>query len=37
MKPNYIAGAWTEGPHASCNINPSDTRDVVGEYATDHS
>ncbi|MDR7271712.1 aldehyde dehydrogenase (NAD+) [Pelomonas saccharophila] len=33
MKPNYIAGAWTEGPHASRNINPSDTRDLVGEYA----
>jgi alpha-ketoglutaric semialdehyde dehydrogenase len=33
MKPNYIAGAWTEGPHASRNINPSDTRDLIGEYA----
>jgi aldehyde dehydrogenase (NAD+) len=33
MKPNYIAGAWIEGPHASRNINPSDTRDLIGEYA----
>ncbi|MDR7297865.1 aldehyde dehydrogenase (NAD+) [Pelomonas aquatica] len=33
MKPNYIAGAWTEGPHVSRNINPSDTRDLIGEYA----
>jgi alpha-ketoglutaric semialdehyde dehydrogenase len=33
MKPNYIAGAWTEGPNASRNINPSDTRDLIGEYA----
>lgn len=29
---NYIAGAWTEGASIAPNINPSDTRDVVGEY-----
>ena len=33
MKPNYIAGDWTEGPNVSRNINPSDTRDLIGEYA----
>ena len=30
---NYIAGEWVEGASVSCNINPSDTADVVGEYA----
>jgi alpha-ketoglutaric semialdehyde dehydrogenase len=30
---NLIAGDWVEGSHLSRNINPSDTRDVVGEYA----
>lgn len=30
---NLIAGEWVEGPRSSKNINPSDTRDVVGEYA----
>ncbi len=30
---NYIAGAWVQGPDAAENINPSDTRDVVGLYA----
>ena len=30
---NLINGEWVEGPKASRNINPSDTRDVVGEYA----
>lgn len=29
---NYIAGEWIAGPSVSPNINPSDTRDVVGEY-----
>jgi acyl-CoA reductase-like NAD-dependent aldehyde dehydrogenase len=31
--PNYIDGAWV--PSASCleNRNPSDTRDLIGEYA----
>ena len=33
MKPNYIGGEWVAGPHAAENINPSDTRDVVGLYA----
>ena len=33
MFKNLIAGEWVEGPRASRNINPSDTRDVVGEYA----
>ena len=30
---NYIAGEWVEGAGVSRNINPSDTGDVVGEYA----
>ena len=30
---NYIAGAWADGATATDNINPSDTRDVVGAYA----
>ena len=30
---NYIAGEWSEGVGVSRNINPSDTNDVVGEYA----
>ena len=30
---NYIAGEWLEGTGAAENINPSDTRDVIGLYA----
>jgi acyl-CoA reductase-like NAD-dependent aldehyde dehydrogenase len=30
---NYISGEWVEGPAISRNINPSNTNDVVGEYA----
>ena len=30
---NFIAGAWVEGATAGLNINPSDTNDVIGEYA----
>jgi acyl-CoA reductase-like NAD-dependent aldehyde dehydrogenase len=30
---NYIAGRWMEGATWSVNRNPSDTRDVIGEYA----
>ena len=30
---NYIAGAWADGAGTLTNINPSDTLDVVGEYA----
>jgi aldehyde dehydrogenase (NAD+) len=33
MKPNLIGGEWLPGERATRNINPSDTRDVVGEYA----
>jgi alpha-ketoglutaric semialdehyde dehydrogenase len=33
MFKNLIAGEWTEGVRTTRNINPSDTRDVVGEYA----
>ena len=30
---NYIAGHWVDGADIAENINPSDTRDVVGLYA----
>jgi acyl-CoA reductase-like NAD-dependent aldehyde dehydrogenase len=30
---NLIAGEWIEGASTSRNINPSDTDDVIGEYA----
>jgi hypothetical protein len=30
---NLIAGDWVAGTRAQRNINPSDTHDVVGEYA----
>lgn len=33
MFKNLINGEWVDGPRTSRNINPSDTRDVVGEYA----
>src|SRR5690349_17637013 len=33
MFKNLINGEWVQGARATRNINPSDTRDVVGEYA----
>jgi aldehyde dehydrogenase (NAD+) len=30
---NFVAGDWLEGAGVSRNINPSDTNDVVGEFA----
>ncbi|MFZ2989358.1 aldehyde dehydrogenase family protein [Ideonella sp.] len=33
MYKNLINGEWVDGVRSSRNINPSDTRDVVGEYA----
>lgn len=30
---NFIAGEWLAGADAAANINPSDTRDIVGQYA----
>ncbi|MFO1050069.1 MAG: aldehyde dehydrogenase family protein [Geminicoccaceae bacterium] len=30
---NLIGGEWLEGAGATRNVNPSDTRDVIGEYA----
>ena len=33
MHKNYLNGQWTEGATVTRNINPSDTADVVGEYA----
>ena len=34
VHPNLIAGAWTPAQQATQNINPSNTEDVVGEYAS---
>ncbi len=33
VRTNYIAGEWVAGVDAAENINPSDTRDVVGVFA----
>lgn len=33
MFKNLIGGEWVDGPRISRNINPSDTRDVIGEFA----
>ena len=33
MNKNYIGGEWVAGADVNLNINPSDTDDVVGEYA----
>ncbi len=33
MKLNYIAGQWQESSNAMANINPSDTSDIIGQYA----
>jgi acyl-CoA reductase-like NAD-dependent aldehyde dehydrogenase len=33
MHKNLINGEWVDGARTSRNINPSDTRDVIGEYA----
>ena len=33
MHRNLIGGEWREGASMSPNINPSDTSDIVGEYA----
>jgi aldehyde dehydrogenase (NAD+) len=30
---NYIGGEWIAGVDVAKNINPSDTRDVIAEYA----
>ncbi|CAA0115912.1 Aldehyde dehydrogenase, thermostable [Mycolicibacterium vanbaalenii] len=33
IRRNLIAGRWASGDSELCNINPSDTRDVVGVHA----
>ncbi len=30
---NWIGGEWTEGDTAKANVNPSDTNDIIGDYA----
>ncbi len=32
--PNLIAGEWVESSNTITNINPSDTTDVIGQYAS---
>jgi alpha-ketoglutaric semialdehyde dehydrogenase len=33
IQQNYIAGKWVAASNARANVNPSDVKDVVGEYA----
>jgi aldehyde dehydrogenase (NAD+) len=33
LKSNFIGGEWVAGQDAAENVNPSDTRDVIGVYA----
>jgi len=33
MKQNFIAGEWLDGASAADNVNPSDTSDIIGQYA----
>jgi aldehyde dehydrogenase (NAD+) len=33
LQKNFVAGDWLEGAGVSRNINPSNTNDVIGEYA----
>jgi aldehyde dehydrogenase (NAD+) len=33
MFQNYIGGEWVDGARAQDNINPSDTGDIIGQYA----
>ncbi|MBU0890593.1 MAG: aldehyde dehydrogenase family protein, partial [Gammaproteobacteria bacterium] len=33
MHANLIGGSWTDGVRTYQNTNPSDTRDVIGDYA----
>ena len=30
---NFIAGEWVQGSGTRPNVNPSDTRDIIGDYA----
>ena len=30
---NLIAGEWVEGTSINADVNPSNTKDVVGEFA----
>ena len=33
LRKNYIAGEWVEGATVTRNVNPSNTDDVIGEFA----
>ena len=30
---NFIGGEWTHGETTLANINPSDTSDIIGDFA----
>ena len=30
---NFIAGDWVQGTSSIANINPSDTNDIIGQFA----
>ncbi|MBL8518438.1 MAG: aldehyde dehydrogenase family protein [Betaproteobacteria bacterium] len=34
MRPNYVGGAWVAAQQSAPNINPSDIKDVIDEYAS---
>ena len=31
--PNFVAGAWTTVARTRPDVNPSDTNDIIGDYA----
>jgi alpha-ketoglutaric semialdehyde dehydrogenase len=33
VQKNYVAGEWAAGAGISRNVNPSNTKDIIGEYA----
>ena len=33
MFQNYIGGEWVDGGRTQDNLNPSDTGDIIGQYA----
>src|ERR1700676_4610876 len=33
IQKNYVAGEWVESAGVSHNVNPSNTKDIIGEYA----
>jgi hypothetical protein len=33
MSQNFVGGRWSEASKSTPNVNPSNARDVIGEYA----